>query len=382
MAARRHGELVEGGIRVVKSWGDLILEAKVSRQTLRKSLLRLEGRELLRKDNGERKAGEAGAFVLRARVDQYGTQGGEGEKATGVLRGWHPTGLHLRDSRREYLRREGKWDELEATLPMPVLPSTEGLGARVPRLRWSAPGSGGRLGLVRGTCKVRAGVRSTRFSGQRRLGKLRGAVLEVLDAHQGTATVGEIGASLGLKRPCDFARRHFPALVAAGLISWEGRGKKKVAVLLEGWLERLEEMRESSGEIEADRLARRSVERQREAYRNRNRIVPDHHPANHDADGWVKELEPLQDVLGEGEEAAAAVEDVPAPLSDLARALGAYLSKHPDDACRTPYWLSRTLWSYDLYPGMPERLEVSEALEELGGEAYLVGLMRGDRDAA
>ncbi len=41
-----------------------------------------------------------------------------------------------------------------------------------------------------------------------------------------------------------------------------------------------------------------------------------------------------------------------------------------------------TLWSYNLYPGKPERLEVSEALEELGGEAYLVGFMRGDRDAA
>jgi len=247
-----------------------------------------------------------------------------------------------------------------------------------------------------------------RFSGQRRLGKLCGAVLEVLDAHQGTATVGEIGVSLGLKRPCDFARRHFPTLVAAGLISWEGRGKKKVAALRKGWLERLEELRESCGEIGyeytleytaivggelevrrntvrvsgADELARRSVERQREAYRNRNRNVADHHPANHDADGWVEDLEPLEDVLGEGEEATAAVEDVPAPLSDLARAIGAYLSKHPDEACQTPYWLGTTLWCHNLYPGKPDRLEVLEALEELGGEAYLVGLMRGDRDAA
>ncbi len=69
-----------------------------------------------------------------------------------------------------------------------------------------------------------------------------------------------------------------------------------------------------------------------------------------------------------------------APLSSSR--VPAYLSKHPDDACRTAYWLGMTLWSYNLYPGKPERLEVSEALEELGGEGYLVGLMRGDRDAA
>ncbi len=79
-----------------------------------------------------------------------------------------------------------------------------------------------------------------------------------------------------------------------------------------------------------------------------------------------------------------AASDVPPPpsLSPLARALGDYLSKHPDDACRSPYWLGATLWGYDLYPDKPERVEVSEALEEIGGEAYRLALMRGDRDAA
>ncbi len=217
--------------------------------------------------------------------------------------------------------------------------------------------------------------------------------------------MGEIGSSLGLKRPCDFARRHFPALVGAGLISSEGRGKKKVARLLEGWPVRLREIREASGEIGyeyameyeeivdgearmrrdtfrvlgADDLARRNVQRQREAYRNRGRSVPDHHPANRDADGWVEDLERLEDASP----TEASVDVALAPrLSPLARALGDYLSKHPDDACRSPYWLGATLWGYDLYPGKPERVEVSEALEELGGEAYRLGLMRGDRDAA
>ncbi len=382
-AARRHGEVVEGGIRVVKSWGDLILEAGVSRQTLRKSLVRLGRRGLLVKDNEGRKAGKAGAFVLRARVDQYGTQVGEGEKATEVLRGWHPTGLHQRVSRREYLRREGKWDDLDAMLEMPKLPSTAGLAFRVPPLRWSAPRSGGRLGTVRDTRMVRAGVRSTRFYGQKRLGKLCGAILDVLDAHGGAATVGEIGTSLGLKKPCDFARRHFPVLLRSGLISWEGRGKKKIARLVEGWLIRLREIREDSGEIEADDLARRRVERQREAYRNRNRNAPDHHHANLDADGWVEDLERLEDASPTEASVDVAVDvPPPPPLSPLARALGDYLRLHPDDACQTPYWLSRTLWAYNLYPDKPELAEVSEALEELGGDTYRLGLMRGDRDAA
>ncbi|MDP9486381.1 MAG: DUF3854 domain-containing protein [Actinomycetota bacterium] len=414
-AARRHGKVVEDGIRVKKSWGDLILEGAVSRRTLQKSLVRLKHRGLLVKDNEGRKAGEAGAFVLRARVDQYGTQEGEGEKATEVLRGWHPTGLHQRVSRREYLRREGKWDDLDAMLEMPKLAATVGLAFRVPPLRWSAPRSGGLLGLVRDTRRVRSGVRERQNSARKRLGKLCGAILDVLDAHGGAATVGEIGSSLGLKKPCDFARRHFPALVGAGLISWEGRGKKKVARLLEGWPARLEELRKDSGEIGyeyameyteivdgkprvrrdtfrvlgSDDLARRSVRRQREAYRNRNRVVPDHHPANLDADGWVEDLERLEDASPtEASVDDIAVDDIavdvppPPPLSPLARALGDYLGLHPGDACQTPYWLSRTLWAYNLYPDKPELVEVSEALEELGGDAYRLRLMRGDRDAA
>jgi hypothetical protein len=250
----------------------------------------------------------------------------------------------------------------------------------VPRLRWSVSAKKGRLGLVRDTLKVREGVRPAYWSAQRRLGKLCGAILEILDAQQGTATVGEIGLALGLKRPCDFARRHFPTLEAAGLIVCEGRGKKKVVTLCEGWLERLQEIRELCGEIESDRLARRSVERQREAYRNRNKVVPDHHPANRDADGWVEDLE----LLGADGEKLVEEEgpDVEVPVSPLARALASYLEKNPDDACRSPYWLSRTLWCRDLFPGKPAPGEVSRALEELGGDDYRRGLLRGDPAAA
>jgi hypothetical protein len=69
-AARRYGKLAEGGIRVERSWGTPELESKVSRRTLSKAIGRLEERGFLRRDNEGRKADKAGAFVLRAGVNQ------------------------------------------------------------------------------------------------------------------------------------------------------------------------------------------------------------------------------------------------------------------------------------------------------------------------
>ncbi len=114
---------------------------------------------------------------------------------------------------------------------------------------------------------VRQGVRERTRSGLKRLGKNLGAILEILHAHGEAATVAEIGVSVGTKKPCEFARRQFPALAGAGLIAVEGRGKSKVATLCDGWLERLEEIRELGEEPEAEEAMRRSVARQREAYR-------------------------------------------------------------------------------------------------------------------
>ncbi len=375
-AARKHGTLVEGGIRVVKSWGDLLIEAGISsRRTISKSLGRLEGRSFLKKDNEGRKAGEAGAFVLRAGVNHYGTGRGQEEKATEVLRGWHPLGLHLRASRLEDLRRDGKGEESAGGgLPMPDLSGREGVGSPVPRLRWSSPPYKGRLGLVRDTRMVRQGVRERSRSGLKRLGKTRGAILDILHAHGGAATVAEIGVSVGTKKPCEFARRHLPALAGAGLIAVEGRGKSKVATLCDGWLELLEKVRELGEEPKADEATRRSVARQREAYHNRHKVVPNHHPANRDADGWVEDLERIEEGVGTVENEGC-IEDEAPNISPLARVLEGYLEKNPHDACQRPYWLGTTLWAFGHFPGKPTPDEVSAALEELGGEAYRRSLL-------
>src|SRR5215210_5980205 len=72
-SARRHGKVVEDGIRVTKAQGPLALEAKVSGRTLWKALNKLEEWHLISRDNEGRKPDKSGAFVLRANVSHKGS---------------------------------------------------------------------------------------------------------------------------------------------------------------------------------------------------------------------------------------------------------------------------------------------------------------------
>jgi len=76
-AAAKSGKPHPEGIRITISHGTLGLRAKVSARTLCKAILRLEEAELLYRDNGEREADKAGAFVLRAGVKYVGEKGSE-----------------------------------------------------------------------------------------------------------------------------------------------------------------------------------------------------------------------------------------------------------------------------------------------------------------
>src|SRR5829696_3279011 len=76
-AARKHGQVIGEDLRVVKAWGPLMVEAKISSsRTMAKSIARLEGMEFFERDNEGRKADKPGAFVFRsvarAGVKQYG----------------------------------------------------------------------------------------------------------------------------------------------------------------------------------------------------------------------------------------------------------------------------------------------------------------------
>ena len=368
-AAGRHGKVVEGGIRVERSWGTLEVESKVSRRTLSKAIRRLEIRGFLRRDNEGRREGRSGAFVLRANVNQYGgSTAGKGDSNAGVTK-VASLGIHLRASIHHHLRVGGELGESVRVLPMPERAARAGpLAFTSPRLRWSSPARRPLLGTVEGTRKVRRGQREKARAAVTRLGKTRGAVLDALEDLGGMATLGELAASLRHKRPRDLRRRLFPMLEEAGIISVDD---DLLVSLSDHWQESLEVARKIGGEIEAEELTRRRVKEKSRAYRERHKVSPDRHPANADADGWVEELRPEDPALPGDSLGLGASERNEVPVSELAAAVGGYLEINPGDACQWPSWLANCLWSEELVIGKPTAADVVAAIEELGGDTYL-----------
>jgi ribosomal protein S19E (S16A) len=240
-AATRSGKLHADGIRVVASWGVLEVGAKVSRRTLSKSLTRLEERGFLYRDNEGRKADKTGAFVLRAKVYQYGGDGATEGKATQALRECVPGGIPSR-------------------APLEGIPD-------VPRLRWSRPKFTPKRGTVSGTCKVRESKPQEPRDRIERLGKVRGAVVDALRVAGGELTERGLCEVLHRKRARDVRRRVLPMLEDAGVIRCEG----DVVGLAADWRERLDEARDTGGELKADELAEDARKRKSRAYHSRRR---------------------------------------------------------------------------------------------------------------
>jgi hypothetical protein len=232
-AAARSGKIHPDGLRVRVSWGTLQVEAKVARRTLGKALDRLEKRGFMYRDNKGRKPDKTGAFVLRAKVDQYG----EGPtQATQGVQTCDPGGLPLRG-----------------------VPD-------VPRLRWSRPKFTPRRGLISGTRRVRNSKPLPPRDRIERLGKIRGAVVDALEIADGHLTLQKLCEVLHRKRTRDVRRRVLPQLEAVGVIKVEGN----VVRLTADWSERLEAARRIGGELEADELAERRRKLNSRAYHRRH----------------------------------------------------------------------------------------------------------------
>lgn len=215
-AAKRHGTVVADGIRVEKARGPLALEAKVSTRTLHKAIGRLEGRGVLYRDNEGRKPDRSGAFVLRATVSQYETSNESEDNETHTHTSMYARDLHLRSP-------------------------------RCPRLRWSQPKYTPRRGLVRGTRKVRQSAKPEPRPVIKRLGKIRGAILDALDAAGGTLTLKRIAEILHKKRPRDIRRRNLPMLEDTGIVEVHGDSVSLTA----NWLEALQEQRRLGKETDS-----------------------------------------------------------------------------------------------------------------------------------
>jgi hypothetical protein len=212
---------------------------------------------------------------------------------------------------------------------------------------WSSPEFKPKRGTVKGTRKVRQGPPREPRPAVKRLGKIRGAILDALDSHGGPMFINELADALHRRRARDLRRRNLPMLEEAGIIEVDG----DTISLADDWLDRLEEQRELGGEIEAEQTARRRYRERSRAYHSRRETKPDHHFANLGADGWVEDLVPA---------------DAPEPeLSPLAAALEVYLERNPGDRNQPESWIANTLWCHDLYPGKATREKVAAALEEL-----------------
>jgi hypothetical protein len=227
--ATRSGKIHADGLRVKVSWGKLQVGAKVARKTLAKALARLEERGFLYRDNAGRKADKTGAFVLRAKVDQYGRGASQ---ATPKLRACDPGGLPL----------------------------------RAPRLRWPRPKFTPRRGFVAGTRKVRESKPQQPRERVERLGKIRGAIVDALEVAGGTLTLQELCETLHRSRTRDVRRRILPMLEDAGIIGTAG----DVVTLAADWTARLDEARAAGGELEADEQAEADCKRKSRGYHRRN----------------------------------------------------------------------------------------------------------------
>ena len=121
---------------------------------------------------------------------------------------------------------------------------------------------------------VRKGVRRPPKDPIKRLGKIRGAIVDVLDAAGGTAILQEIADALHRARPRDLRRRNLPMLEETGIVVVEG----DVLHLAEDWLERLEDQRELGKEVEADELAATRHKLKSRAFHNRHKVKAEEAP--------------------------------------------------------------------------------------------------------
>jgi hypothetical protein len=207
-----------------------------------------------------------------------------------------------------------------------------------PRLRWSAPGV-------------------------LRLGKSAEAVVDHLERTGGEATVEELAEFMHVSRMRDFRRRVIGRLEERGIVTVSEAGE--TVSLVEDWLDAINEERDRSGEI--DKLRRDTVKfnLQSKAYRKRRKNRPDENPPMR-----KRQERPASEEIGE--------------VSLLAAVLHDYLYHHtPADADQRPEWLANVLWADGRYPGKPTHLDVSAALEELGGDRFRLDcLARARAEAA
>ena len=223
---------------------------------------------------------------------------------------------------------------------------------------------------------MRTGPAPKRRDAVIRLGKSCERVVDVLEAAGGTMTLVDLADDVNVKRPRDLTRRKNPK-TGKGRDGFVTRladvGVLEViddtVSLCEDWLGALDREREDAGEIALYRRDMAKYNRERDGYRNRGKPLASSKPSAAGLEAVRRSREKTRE--HHRENLVGWVEAETAPLSPLAVAVRDYLDRNPHDARQPPGWIGSTLWCFDLYPDKATPAEMRDAIEELGGSAYL-----------
>jgi hypothetical protein len=215
---REWGRLIPGGVSVSISIRQLALKAATSERGVYRALNRLRENGDIRRESSRRE-GESGSIILVSPRGETPPNGPHGTPRT-TRADCH----HL--ATRVVTGRGGD--------------TLRGVPLTAPRMRWSA-------------------------TGILRVGKSGEAVIDALEDMGGSATIEEVAAAVGSKRPRDLKRRIVSRLEERGIVMCLG----DTISLENGWLGAIEAERECSGEVEKDRLDRAKFKRAGEAWRKK-----------------------------------------------------------------------------------------------------------------
>lgn len=311
--AREVGTMTDAGVRVSVSYRELAPIVGVSLPTVAASVKRLRY-DWITKDDGNRRAKDAGAFILLKK------------KIEGLL----TRGAHLKHSSARCVLDEGEYSCVQVM--------------HLPRLRW-------------GVADIP------------RLGKTCGAALDALLAAGGEEDYRRLASVIHL-RPQDLRRRVIPRLEKHKIVECVGDTVR----LTSDWRENLERRRLATGEIAAER---RDVERYKRQRRERETgerqpMGSEERTACEEL-AEIREASRARRAIREERRKAREIRELervasPAGRTGLTQALSDYLERNPHLRDEYPSCLAVDLWKHSLVEGKPTPEEVEAAVLEIRRE--------------
>lgn len=193
----------------------------------------------------------------------------------------------------------------------------------------------------------------------RRLGKMAGAIIDVLTHHGPSVTIQEIADTLQVCRLRDLTRDTeamegpLTRLRKRGIVTVDG----DTVTLVDDWAEALDNERKRSGEQDAHNYWKARYKEESIAYQNREKVRAHRFTAD---DLKMAMARPISEL-----------ERAPEPRTEVVQAVGLWLEKHPSDRRQPPSWLANTIWCHEYVMFKPTPLEVEVALAEIKRKTVL-----------